>query len=535
MGLGPSRNAPKLGPEESIDRQSDDLDDIFAPDAQAEIANQRPRAGAATQRLSAQTGASSVRTRLILRRALLRQTRASRQEKEASLAQPLPATGTAFKKQSAPSRVFRRPAALQIAILAVVGGVLCGTALAYFLNQNTGKKSAIERSSVEPSSDIGAQKAPATATSAEEETMPMAVPKESEPQVQSGPMDDDPPALDEPPAPQPARLANAVSPPAQLDASDDRRPVPTVDKSTDLAAEPEVAAEPVTEADPTNLSTRSAALSQPDEQSATASAKSVPPGVETFQDCELCPVMVKVPSSQFAMGSPPTELGHQGNEEPQRLVRIAKPFAIGQFEITFDNWGACVKEGFCHEKLKDEGWGRGTRPAIRVSWEDITKDFLPWLSKKSGHVYRLPSEAEWEYAARAQGRESFSFGSDGDEICAFGNGADQTAKEQNGAGSAAACRDGFAYTAPVGSFRPNQFGLFDMHGNVWEWVEDCWNENYETAPSNSAAWTAGDCSSRVVRGGSWNSDVTNLRSAARGWSDPAGRNRSIGFRVARDL
>jgi formylglycine-generating enzyme required for sulfatase activity len=245
--------------------------------------------------------------------------------------------------------------------------------------------------------------------------------------------------------------------------------------------------------------------------------------------------MVKVPSSQFTMGSPSTEQGHQGNEEPQRLVRIAKPFAIGQFEITFDDWGACVKEGSCHEKLKDEGWGRGTRPAIHVSWEDITKDFLPWLSKKSGHVYRLPSEAEWEYAARAQGRTSFSFGSDGDEICAFGNGADQTAKKQNGAGSAAACRDGFAYTAPVGSFRPNQFGLFDMHGNVWEWVEDCWNESYETAPGNSAAWTAGDCSSRVVRGGSWNSDVSKLRSAARGWNDPLGRNRSIGFRVARDL
>ena len=518
MGLGPSRKAPKLGPVESIDRHSDDFDDIFAPDSQPDTANQRSRAGAAKQGVPGQSGPSSVRTRLILRRALLRQTRASRHGNGPTPAQPVPLAGAAMKVHSAPSRVFHRPAAIRIAIFAVVGGVLCGTALAYFINQDHAKESATEPSSVEQSTDIDDQKAPAASTSAQEETMPMVVPNESEPEVESAAVEEpDPPALDEPPAQQPARLASAVSPPAHLDASDP-------------AAEPEEA-----EADPVNVSTRSAALALPDEQSAIARAKPAPSGVETFQDCELCPVMVKVPAAQFTMGSPSTEPGHQGNEEPQRLVRVMKPFAIGQFEITFDDWNACVKDGSCHEKLKDEGWGRGKRPAIQVSWEDITNDYLPWLSKKAGHVYRLPSEAEWEYAARAQGRTSFSFGSTSDEICAFGNGADQTAKEQNGAGSVAGCSDGFSYTAPVGSFRPNQLGLFDMHGNVWEWVEDCWNESYETAPSDSAAWTAGDCESRVVRGGSWNSDVNKLRSAARGWNNPGGHNRSIGFRVARDL
>jgi formylglycine-generating enzyme required for sulfatase activity len=129
----------------------------------------------------------------------------------------------------------------------------------------------------------------------------------------------------------------------------------------------------------------------------------------------------------------------------------------------------------------------------------------------------------------------YSFGDDTGQLCAFGNGADVTAKEANGGGFGADCSDGYAATAPAGSFKPNQFGLFDMHGNVWEWVEDCWNESYANAPADGKAWTSGDCSSRVVRGGSFNSDVPKLRSATRGWNQPSGRNRSIGFRVVREL
>jgi formylglycine-generating enzyme required for sulfatase activity len=250
--------------------------------------------------------------------------------------------------------------------------------------------------------------------------------------------------------------------------------------------------------------------------------------------------MVKVPPAQFMMGSSTNEDGHQENEGPQRVVTITRPFAIGQFEITIGDWDACVKDGGCKLKIKDEGWGRDKRPAINVSWEDIKTQYLPWLSKKTGHKYRLPSEAEWEYAARAtMGTDSlapkYSFGDDTGQLCTFGNGADVTAKEANGGGFGADCSDGYAATAPAGSFKPNQFGLFDVHGNVWEWVEDCWNESYANAPADGKAWTSGDCSSRVVRGGSFNSDVPKLRSATRGWNQPSGRNRSIGFRVVREL
>ena len=163
MGLGPSRKAPKSGPVESADSQSDDLDDIFAREIQADAVNQRPRAGAAKQGSSAQSGPSSVRTRLILRRALLRQTRASRHGNGPTPTQPPPPlTGADLRAQSAPGRVFRRPAAIRIAIFAVVGGALCGTALAYFINRDAVKKSAIESSSVEQSTEIDGQKAPAS-------------------------------------------------------------------------------------------------------------------------------------------------------------------------------------------------------------------------------------------------------------------------------------------------------------------------------------------------------------------------------------
>src|SRR5215208_6663179 len=243
MGLGPSRKAPKLGPVESIDRHSDDFDDIFAPDT----ANQRSRAGAAKQGVPGQSGPSSVRTRLILRRALLRQTRASRHGNGPTPAQPLPLTGaSALRPHSAPSRVFHRPAAIRIAIFAVVGGVLCGTALSYFINHNNAKDSAIESSLVEQSTDIDGQKAPVASTSAQEETMPIPVPRESEPELEPAAVEEpDPPAPHEPPAQEPARLASAASSPPQVDASDDH-------VSIDPASEPEQVSEPVAEADPIN-------------------------------------------------------------------------------------------------------------------------------------------------------------------------------------------------------------------------------------------------------------------------------------------
>ncbi len=217
-------------------------------------------------------------------------------------------------------------------------------------------------------------------------------------------------------------------------------------------------------------------------------------------------------------------LGQQASLTATQEVEIAAPFAIGRYEITFDDWSECAADGGCTSQPADENWGRGRHPVINVSFNDITQQYLPWLSRKAGHPYRLPTEAEWEFAARggaaAQAGLAYSFGDDGSLLCQYGNSADLA-----GTG----CSDGFANTAPAGSLKPNALGLFDMHGNVWEWVADCWQPQY----SAKAAKPAEDCTTRVLRGGSWASKAAALRSAARGWeSQDKGKN-SIGFRVAR--
>ena len=175
-------------------------------------------------------------------------------------------------------------------------------------------------------------------------------------------------------------------------------------------------------------------------------------------------------------------------------------------------------------------------PVACVSWEDA-KAYVVWLSGRTGKAYRLLTEAEWEYAARAGTTTRRFWGDYGDESCAYANGADQTTKAQvPGAANwlVANCNDRYAHTAPVGSYRANAFGLFDMLGNVWEWTEDCWNGNYGDAPSDGRAWATGDCSQRVVRGGSWSDIPMFLRSALRFRGSTAIRDSYVGFRVARD-
>jgi formylglycine-generating enzyme required for sulfatase activity len=231
-----------------------------------------------------------------------------------------------------------------------------------------------------------------------------------------------------------------------------------------------------------------------------------------------------VPAGEFTMGSPPDEPGRLEVEGPQRTVTIASPFWVGRYEVTFAEWDDCVAAGGCSAKPDDAGWGRGTRPVINVSWNDA-KEYVGWLSQKTRKTYRLLSEAEWEYAARAGTTTPFSLP------------APEGSDDIGGKGLANCVGCGGSEwnirAVPVGSFKANAFGLYDTAGNVWEWVEDCWHVTYEGAPTDGSAWVNGGCSLRVHRGGSWDVDPRFVRSAFRYWFDPGLRLVSNGFRVAR--
>ena len=249
--------------------------------------------------------------------------------------------------------------------------------------------------------------------------------------------------------------------------------------------------------------------------------------LKTFRDCVICPEMAVVPRGRFLMGDHSNQ--GEAHEKPVHRVTIDYDLAVGRYEVTFAEWDACVRDGGCPEQPIDRGWGRGRRPVINMSWNDA-ETYLAWLRVKTGKPYRLLSEAEWEYAARAGTLSVYEFGNDPKDLCASANGAD--------AGSAfawrnEACADGFPdQTAPVGSFEPNGFGLYDMHGNVWEWTADCWHANYRGAPKDGSAW-ARPCAApeRVLRGGGWSNKADELRSSHR-YSYENVRVVFFGFRVA---
>jgi formylglycine-generating enzyme required for sulfatase activity len=260
-------------------------------------------------------------------------------------------------------------------------------------------------------------------------------------------------------------------------------------------------------------------------------AAGITPGSgESFKDCADCPEMAAAPSGSFTMGSPQSEPERYDDEGPQHKVTIAEPFAAGKFAVTFAQWDACVAAGGCGGyKPGDNGWGRGDRPVVNVSWDDA-KAYVAWLSKKTGKTYRLLTEAEREYvtrAATAPGKETpFWWGSsitperanyDGNSTYA-GGGAQGEYRQK---------------TAPVKSFEPNPWGLYQVHGNVWEWVEDCWADDYANAPRDGSAITSAECAVRVARGGSWLSEAKLLRAAVRSKGEPGDRHNSLGFRVAR--
>jgi formylglycine-generating enzyme required for sulfatase activity len=246
--------------------------------------------------------------------------------------------------------------------------------------------------------------------------------------------------------------------------------------------------------------------------------KAAHPGSD-FKECANgCPTMIVVPAGRFIMGSPGSEKDRSIEESPQHEVTIARSFAVSRTEVTFAQWDACFAAAAC-TKASDSTWGRDDRPVINVSWDDA-KQYVAWLSRITGRDYRLLTEAEWEYAARAGSSARFTFGEAEEQL-------DQYAwYNKNSDGK----------TQPVAKKKANAFDLHDMHGNVYERVEDPWHNNYNGAPTDGSAWLqGGDDGRRVLRGGSWNYGPQYLRAAIRGSDTTGGRDSVLGFRLARTL
>lgn len=290
-----------------------------------------------------------------------------------------------------------------------------------------------------------------------------------------------------------------------------------------------------------------------DKAAKASKAAQVPKAGDIFRDCTACPEMVVIPAGSFDMGSSGSEADRSRDEGPVHRVNVAT-FAMSKTEITRGQFADFVKKTkysagdkcWTLEKGKveerDGDWRKfrygqeDNYPIGCLNWNDV-KAYTQWLSRMTGKQYRLPTEAEWEYAARGNATTARYWGDNPDEACAYANVADKTAQAQiRGASSWSAhnCTDGFAYTSPVGSFKANAFGLYDMLGNAWEWTEDSYHDSYKGAPVDGSAWQ-GDGVKRVLRGGSWNSSPRIVRVAMRNSYKPERRFSFFGLRLARAL
>ena len=260
---------------------------------------------------------------------------------------------------------------------------------------------------------------------------------------------------------------------------------------------------------------------------------------KSFRECDKnCPEMVVLPGGSFWMGSPDSE--GSSSEHPRHQVRIDYPLAVAKYTVTWDEYELCVSMRGCDMPFGDTGLGRGKKPIINVSWEEAQK-YVAWLSRMTGKPYRLLSDAEWEYAARGittvdAPHPKYFWGDDDKDICAHANLADQSFRKEGYRGDIADCDDEFRKFAPVGQFPANAFDLHDMAGNVWQWVEDNFHDNYaDNPPTDGSVWKGGDQTQRVLRGGSWYHLPQKLRAAVRIGSNAEIRANDVGFRVARTL
>lgn len=244
--------------------------------------------------------------------------------------------------------------------------------------------------------------------------------------------------------------------------------------------------------------------------------------LSVFQDAPFAPELVVVPPGRFMMGSPEDEEGRFDDEGRQHEATIPHRLAVGRYPVTFEEWDFAALNGMKGDRPEDQGWGRDRRPVINVSWKDA-QAYVAWLRKKTGQAYRLLSEAEWEYCCRAGNQTRYSFGDDEERL------GDYAWYSENADHK----------THPVGEKKLNVWGLYDMHGNVDEWVEDVWHESYDEKPAelkaNGGAWTSGDGDARVLRGGAWDNNPQNLRSAFRYGNSTDSRDIYDGFRIARTL
>ncbi|MBI3710378.1 MAG: formylglycine-generating enzyme family protein [Proteobacteria bacterium] len=294
-------------------------------------------------------------------------------------------------------------------------------------------------------------------------------------------------------------------------------------------------------------------------QAEIAAAAPLPTIGQTFRDCEDCPEMVVIPPGRFAMGTDPAETARDGvpdefanRERPRHPVVVKAALAVGKYHVTRGEYARFVKAaGYagglgCYfwsgdevksdpgTSWRDPSFPQTDRdPVVCVNWYDA-RAYAAWLARTTGKDYRLLTEAEWEYAARGGTTTSRPWGDDANAGCRYANGADLEMKKIFSNRSVAHCRDGYVFTSPAGSFEPNAFGLYDMLGNAWQWVEDCFHANYADAPGDAAiAVEGGDCSQRAVRGGSWNNSPGYIRAGVRDGVGTGNRDSFNGFRVAR--